>query len=303
MLPLCVRISSAANSALEIWRDCGSPAPQLARIENAARNDTVLEAALRSWFTPQPSIADTKDKKLEALSQHARRQRDKNEQSWVLFAAELRTDPGRLRKLRPVNTEGVDPRLFSVWQLLTWAARQDRYAIESVEPLVPIIGRDAALGARDALIGVWRRWTPRLKSTREPTERNKMSSIDCMGIAGITLESTKRPDWAEGLSHEEAARAAAYATLELAGFPSWIVPLVRAKRQEVTTVLMGEVVAEFDAPDPGPRCGILETILRLKDLLAPVVASPLLAELERRPNLAFPALRPALGILARASLD
>jgi hypothetical protein len=122
-------------------------------------------------MTPRvPSAEEIESQReLDALEEDARRQRIEQEESWMRFAADIRANPALLRQLRPVNSEGVDSRLFHLWQLLQSAAPQSsRYALDSVAPLEPLIGREAALAVRDGLIGLWRVWS---LGSRAPARR------------------------------------------------------------------------------------------------------------------------------------
>ena len=137
---------------------------------------------------------------------------------------------------------------------------------------------------RDGLIRHWRAWRPQLKSAREPTKRNEISSLDCMGITGVTLEAKTRERWAEGLTSDEATLAASYATIEINGFPWWLSDLATAKPQEVRAVLKGEIAAELADPEPGPRYDVLDDISRADGKVIELMAPALLDELERRPG-------------------
>jgi hypothetical protein len=292
----------AIHAALEIWRDAGSPSALLQRIEATARDDSVMQEALQLWMTPRiPSAEEAAtEKEIEALTRRSRRERAKREQSWIKLAKNLRADPGQLRQLRPVSAEGVDSRLFGLWQLLQSAVSENsRYSIDSVSPLEPMIGREAASAVRDGLIGLWRAWEPRLKSAREPDKRNQISSIDCMGIAGITLEAKDRADWAERLNFDEARRAAAYATLEINGFPPWISVLASAKPQEVLEVFMVEIATEIDNPEPSLRSVTLDDINRAEPCVSQLMAGPLFRELTKRPDVPTLSLTPMLAIITR----
>ncbi len=292
----------AFNAALEIWRDAGSPSSLLPQIEAAAQNDANLGQVLQTWLTPRVRSPEelAREDEIAKLTRHGREQRDRQEHSWVQFAADLRANPEQLRALRPISATGVDGRLFDAWRLLRMASPQNtRYAIDSVAPLEPMIGYEAAVAVGDALISLWRRRRPQLRSTRAPDDRDLINNIDCIGIVGITLESNKQLDWAEHLTTDEARRAASYATLEIGGFPIWITTLARAKPREVAEVLAGEAAAEMDDPRPRPRSGTLDDIYRADATLSTLMAVPLLRELEQRASIAPVALAPTMGIIAR----
>jgi hypothetical protein len=121
-----------------------------------------------------------------------------------------------------------------------------------------MIGVQAANAFRAELIAHWRAWDPWLRSTRKDEELSQMRQLDCMGIAGITLEANGRSDWATQLSSADARRAAAYATLELNGFPSWLTALAKAKSDEVREVLATETTTELNRSSGTPRFDVLQ---------------------------------------------
>jgi hypothetical protein len=166
-----------------------------------------------------------------------------------------------------------------------------------------MLGAELAAALRDALIQHWRLWQPTLKSTRSANERNQINSLDCMGIAGVSLETRTRPHWAERLSSDEAALAASYATLEINGFPSWFSDLAIAKPGEVRSVLVGEVVAELTDAEPRNRYEVIEDLSRADNPIVELMAPALFEELERRDALAPSALKPMLSVLVRGLRD
>jgi len=292
----------AINTALELWQSSGSPAAVYDQIATVASSDSATRETIEAWMRPRIPSAEEREsqRELDVVTQNALRQRAEHEESWTKFAADVRANPAQLRHLRPVSSEGVDSRLFHLWQLLQSAtAQSSRYAFHSVAPLEPLIGQEAALAVSDGLIRLWRIWEPRLKSAREEDKRNQISSIDCMGIAGVTLEAKRNPHWANQLTSDEALRAAAYATLEINGFPPWILELARARPQEVQEVLTAEIKVELDHPGITPRSGTLDDSNRADPFISQLLAAPLLRELKERSAVPPACLPPIIGIVTR----
>ena len=292
----------AIHSVLEIWRNAGSPLAILRRIEDATRDNVTASNAMRGWLAPEPPSPEfvKHEREMKKIINRGNRKRAKIDQSWIDAMAKLRSDPAELRQLNPVSEKGVDGRLFNLWQLLERSIPQKaRYAIEDVSPLEPIIGAEAALAVRDGLVDLWRHWKPRLKSERDLASRNTINSVDCMGIAGITLEAKGSPHWSEALSPDEARRATEYATLELSGFPFWIGDLAVSHPGEVRVVLMRDVISEIESFEPGTHLATLSAIDRTDASLAGVIANDLFCELKDRPNLPAGILVPILQIIGR----
>ena len=131
--------------------------------------------------------------------------------------------------IRPTTDKGADSKIYHLWQLLSNASGNIRYALDTVSPLEPMIGAAAAAAFERGLVAHWRAWTPWVRSLRADEELNQVRNLDSMGIVGITLEAKSRPYWARNLCDDDARRAAQYATLELADFPAWLSDLAREK--------------------------------------------------------------------------
>ncbi len=292
----------AIHTAMTIWRDAKSPDALRDRIAAVAKTDPAMSAALDSWLKPrQPSPELAKrEKELKRLERRNALERAKHDQSWIDFAAKVRANPAELKNLQPTTAKGTDSKLFHLWQLLSQTADADRrYALDSVGPLEPMIGSEAAEGFRLGLIAHWRASTPWVRSARKDGELNQVRSLDCMGLVGISLEAKSQSGWATALSSDDARRAAGYATLELNGFPDWLSDLARAKPDDVRAVLAQEVLAELKRPLDVPRFGVLQDIARGDKIVAELMAPVVLAEIEARPNLPSPMLSPALDIVLR----
>jgi hypothetical protein len=293
----------AMDAAMTIWRRNGSSADLLARIEAVARADTVMAQAYDAWIRPPAPSAELRrsERELRMAQRRNAIAQARRDRSWSDFVAELRQHPERLRRLRPTDSEGVDSRLFHLWHLLNAAlGSQARYAIETVAPLEPMLGAELAGAVRDGIIAHWRAWAPRPKSAREPDKRNQIGSLDCMGVAGVTLESKTRPDWAERLTADEARRAVTYATLEINGFPEWLADLTRAKPVEVLSVLRAEVEVEVRNAEPDRRCEVLDDLTRADARTQHLLALPLLEMLEGRNDLPPLVLSPILEVVSRS---
>lgn len=293
----------AINAALGLWFNEGQQDVALkARIAAVAATDSGMQAAYTEWMTPRvKSAEEIKSEEELAESMRAGKQaRAEREQSWVDFVTEMRADPVKLQKLLPTAPNTVDGRVYDLWQLLRQAVRgSSHYAIDTVAPIAEIAGQEVATAFADRLAEIWRSWKPTLHSERPPNERNQIGMIDCMCIAGVSIEAASRPSWAAQLTVEQAVRAAEYATLEINGFPDWIGALVAAWSAAVEQVLAKEAGSDLDNPTPGVHYQTLEDIYRGPEIFARLMSPALWRELQARPGLNPLALRPLLPILVR----
>lgn len=297
----------AINAALRLWFTEGEQDETLkARIADVAATDSDMQEAYTEGTTPRVKSAE-EIKSEEELAESMRageRKRSKREQSWIDFVSEMRADPAQLRKLNPTTTKTVDRRIYDLWQLLSQASRgSSHYAIDNVAPIAEIAGDEVAAAFADGLAEIWRAWKPTLRSVRPPNERNQISTIDCMCIAGISIEAASRPNWASQITEEQAVRAAEYAALEINGFPDWIGALAAAWPAAIERVLAKEAASDLDNPTPGVHYQILEDIYRGPESLACLMSPALWRELQSRPGLNQLALRPLLPILVRGMIE
>lgn len=293
----------AINAALNLWFNEGQQDEALkARLAAVAATDSDMQAAFTEWMTPRVKSAEeikSEEELAESMRTGERAQSDR-EQSWVDFVTEMRADPSKLQKLLPTAPSTVDGRIYDLWQLLRQAVRgSSRYAIDSVAPIAEIAGQEVAAAFVDRLAEIWRSWKPTLHSARPPNERNQIGMIDCMCIAGVSIEAASRPNWASHLTGEQAIRATEYATLEINGFPDWIEALAAAWPKAVEQVLAQEAASDLDNPTPGVHYQTLEDINRGAESLSRLMAPSLWRELQTRPDLNQLALRPLLPTLVR----
>ncbi len=293
----------AINTALSLWLNEGQQDESLkARIAAVAASDSDMQAAYTEWFTPRvKSAEEIKGEEELAKSMRAGEQAQaEREQSWVDFVTQMRADPVKLQQLLPTAPNTVDGRVYDLWQLLRQAVRgSSRYAIETVAPIAEIAGQEVATAFAERLSEIWRNWKPTLHSERAPNERNQISTIDCMCIAGVSIEAASRPNWAALLTKEQAVRAAEFATLEINGFADWIGALAAAWPAAVEQVLAKEAGSDLGNPTPGVHYQTLEDIHRGPESLARLMSLALWRKLQTRPGLNQLALRPLLPILVR----
>jgi len=289
----------AVHAALEIAHHAGSEAI-VSRIRDVAMTDPEMRAAFEAATAPRsrsPEHLASEAELNEAIRGNAVAQAERD-QGWIDLLAGLRADAAQLRRLLTPSEKGADPRLLSLWQLLSGADRGNRFAIDSLAAIEPILGAELEQELRRALIGFWRQWTPRLASTRAPSERNQINTLDCIGITGITLEAKADAAWAGRLDSAEASKAAAYATIELAGFPAWFPALTRAHPREVEVILVQEVRAQISDDPSVSHHKVLQDIAYADDEVKRLMASALLTELRTRADIPHTALEFLLDVVS-----
>jgi hypothetical protein len=291
-----------ANIALDIWQRAGAPPLVLDQIKAVSDSIPSMQTVITERLSqPPPSereqFLNERIRRQELVSAKRLEQQDK---SWASFADDIRANPRQLRELRPPSSEGVDSRLYHLWQLLTRASgNQSKYAIADLDALRPIFNESTLQELRQAFIGYWRHWQPTLRSEVAEDQRNRVSAMDMIGIIGVTLEAGQTRDWAAQLNDDEARIAATYATLELNGFPDWLANLATAKPNIALEVFARYIAADVSEKDDGKRRDALENLARADDPIVELLAGHVFQIVETERLCSPQAMNPALRILVR----
>jgi hypothetical protein len=293
----------AINSALAVHDSAGAPPGLLDKIAAAARTDEVASETYDNWMQPPPRPPTAQqlemEREIQDLEVQNASQQAKLEQSWIDFVRRLRSDPARIERLKIPSVSCVNRDLCDLWHLLDLATRRRaRHAIDSVSPLLRIVGADVAEAARQGLIAHWRGAVAILRSQRSANDRNTAKVCDLMGIVGVSLEAATSSSWADQLSTSEATIAAGYATLEINGFPQWLASLAAAHPVQVRTVLVGEILDELSHPEL-TYYATLSAVASAEDGIAMLVAPALLGALETQTQIPAGALPRLLEVLVR----
>lgn len=271
----------AVNASLWVYRCQGEPTELLSKIAEAVESNPIGLEAFREWTalrTPSQSELEMEQKRRE-IENRNRAELDKHDQSWIEFIRGIRSDPGRIARLRQPVPKDQGSDLMNLWQLLDRAGSRSRHAVDSVAPLERIAGSEVAKAAEAGLIAHWRTCEPLIRSRREPQERNTVRWLDLMGLTGVTLEAANDPAWATKLSDEEVRRATGFASLEINGFPRWLSDLVESRPEEVRTVLHHEVKDEL-MREGATFFETLHAVIYSDDRLASLLAPVLLQDIE-----------------------
>jgi hypothetical protein len=293
----------ALDASIRIWVSCDRPDKMLDDIRHAASAFSDTVQAFNNYVAPRQTSPEELDREKEWARLQAQRdaQTQQRDQSWIAFIDEIRTAPDELDRLDPIKGDGVEPRLFSLWQLLSWTNGDSRYAIDDIGGIAPILGEDAAEALRRALIRFWRRWKPTLKSVRAAGAKNMVQMIDCMALVAISLEAKGNAAWASSLSPSDAYLAAEFATLELNGFPAWVEQLAAHHPREVGAIFLQEIIDELEAPTH--THGVLDKTAYAVPIIAKTTVSGLIDALVARPLLAGERLAATLDAIMRGNPD
>lgn len=144
-----------------------------------------------------------------------------------------------------------------------------------------MFGQNIADKAEAAVKELWRVNPPVLWSQRPPGERDQTLWVWIYGLCGLTAESAA-DGWASCLTPDQARIAAAYAAVEINGFPAWLNDLAAAHPSEVSAVLGGEIAAELALGAGSPFLSTLQHLTHAAQGIKRLFVPQLLAEVRGR---------------------
>jgi hypothetical protein len=259
------------HALVSLWTSEGRDTGQLDELTAAVRDDVELTDVLRAWSTP-PELDPTHEKwerkaRRQELVREGRERQRLNR--WIQWKEQLLANPDAAfaAEESQVTTDNIHGWLESL--------RGNDYAhykAWNANALQSAFGEDIAARTAKALQEVWRTHPPTLKSQRVPCDRERILLVWCEGLTGLAAEAAT-PGWASYLTPDEAEIAAAYATIEFNGFPSWLRDVVEAHPTAIDDVIGGELTAELAQADGSSHLQTLQCLRRTdictKRLLAP----------------------------------
>jgi len=264
------RRAVALQALIQLWLQRGRLEAEVDQLHKYVADDRNLIEEVNKLTAPlKPDFQRDKMERDRRRRQLVREGRERQRlDGWVKWREELVADPEAA--FSPDNRANTVSNLYK-W-LNAHEGQNSLYNVWNLDALTQAFGSDVALRAVEAFQEAWRTEVPALWSSRPPAERNSTPWIWIYGLCGIAAES-KSIGWAEKLTPQEAQVATAYATVELNGFPSWLVDLVEAHPGEVDTVLGAELVNELDVSVEYQHLPVLQDLThadkKVKQLLSP----------------------------------
>ncbi|MHA4868874.1 NACHT domain-containing protein [Duganella sp. PWIR1] len=276
----------AVRLALQVWSKGGQPVWLLEKTKEAAGGAPALQLAIETWVNPPPipeQVVRTQERMRRQHEEALKIQKERDD-SWVVFAQDIRSNPSQLDSLRPPDKDGVDARLYHIEQMLAgMSGNSQRWSVSDVELLTPLFGEAAIPHIRNAFIRYWRLGSPILQSERPVEEANISTAMERLGIAGLSIEATTVPHWISTLSDEQTEVAAIYATLELNSFPYWFEDLCAQRPGPAQNVLRRYVSADLLAATGSGYLQALERVARAPRAIA-VLLAPAMLEFLKSPG-------------------
>ncbi len=176
----------------------------------------------------------------EAKRQEQKERRDaKAHASWVMFWREIVAHPDAV--FAPDRSENT---AWNLWRAMERNGEESRASGWNRRFIERYFDKDVADHLRRAVMALWRKDRPTLRSERPEGEKNTYHTRWQLGLAGIAAEA-EDPQWARKLGDEDAKLALRYAPIELNGFPAWLESVAAVHPVAVDTVLGSELTAEL----------------------------------------------------------
>ena len=237
------RRAVALHALIDIWIQQGRVASELGIICASLKDDMALGEILeRRAELPKRNEEVEQWERERQIEEYAQNQHEAQRlREWKKWRDVLLADPA--------DAFSEEKQTDTVYTLYLWLSElkrgSDRINVWDKDALIQAFDRDIADRAERAFREIWRTKQPVLWSARSNEAKNSIPPQDwALGLSGISAEATAQ-GWASSLSLEDVRTAAAYATIELNGFASFIEDLAVLHSDEVEKVIGDEIDAEL----------------------------------------------------------
>nr|WP_278376149.1 hypothetical protein [Brucella anthropi] len=239
----------ALSGALDAYVQGGRGAAKLKQLKAAVLDQPELAARLDLFLHPpkrDDEVTRQNQKWKKQSKARARREKDSLRKSREYIGKHLDTlrDPGF-----PDPNDISRTQWYLHRQTRNKSEQKGKWTSGDWRSLIPEFGEDIARAYRDGAILHAHRASPKLRS--EGAEANTTTASTILGLTGLAIEARETPDWAKGVSEQDAQRAWLFASHELNGFPDWFPDLFAQHKGPLTELIMREVEFEIASEPEG----------------------------------------------------
>lgn len=275
------RRNLALQALIQLWAYHGRVEDELSELFEAVSDNPELRDELaRRTAPPKPDAEHEKWQRDERRHRIVREGRERQRLAgWEQWRSGLLSDPdAAFASVRVAQT---------VNNLYRWLQQNQtdhgRWNVWNFEALQRAFGPEIADRAATAFQATWRGNPAIVRSQRPPEERDSISWSWAEGLTGLAAE-TMKPNWASHLSPEDARIAAAYATIELNGFPGWLSELAAAHPAIVDEVIGGELSAELAGEREYMHLSVLQDLSHAEIDIKRLLSHRLLTAIQNWPS-------------------
>ena len=228
----------ALHALIYLWRERGRVSSDLNDIRKMIRGNATLGQILQDQTAPP-----RQDKKFDEMEKrHKQRQRTQAEaeeqrlEDWKKWRDALISNPAGA--FSPENLNQTVSNLY--YWLRASTQNQSSSDVWDKDALKKVFSPDVADRAEKTFREYWRSTRPVLWTARTAEFKNNTPHEWVYGLMGVSSEA-EMPGWVRSLSSDDARAVAAYATIEINGFPPFIVDMAERHGKEVTEVIGTEI--------------------------------------------------------------
>ena len=264
-----------------MWYQGGQAESELNAIQASVGEEPTLSAILQECTAPETPEQEAERRENEAWRQRSHTRAAEKE-------AERRADEETL------HSDLQTDRAFSTANQLQTLARLHRWLQEHPEIddrplywnktlLTAAFGTEVFDRVESASQAFWRASQPILWSARHEGEKNHIYLSTQIGILSVRTEALT-PNWTASLASDHVQTAAAYATLELNTFPTYVNDIAKSHPRDTEEVIGGEVSAELRVGGDYDYLRTLEKVTHADRHLKQLCTQRLLTELRSWPH-------------------
>ncbi|WP_148039073.1 hypothetical protein [Marinomonas hwangdonensis] len=276
--------SIALSSAFRLYKALDKPSNMLEQLRASVEHSSILTNKLNMLINPpvpdweKKHIEDheKRRKKLDVVQEQKKASRD----AWI---ADLKSNPDRLSNSIHLYFGEVTNDFCWILDEINDENSVNRSSGSGWVKLIPDFGYEVAISYRDALMKLWRVYTPSLQS--ESGMRNNSYSYSLLlSLAGLEIEVAEHSEFPHHLNESEIHHVLRYTTWEINGFPSWFESMYRAFPSLVAEAVIKELIWELENADLDLHYRILGSLVFGAPWLHEDIAVSLLEWVEAHPN-------------------
>ena len=271
----------ALHALIRLWRQGGQTESELDDIRASLGGEYTLVAILENYTAPPTPAQDAERIESEAFHRKWHERKSHTEARRRAYQETL------CRELHTESAFSPANRFDTLERLYKWMT--ERLETDGALPywdknaLAEAFGAEVITHVEEAFQAFWRARRPILWSARPANKKNHVYRDMQIGLLSIKTEALK-PGWAGSLTPDEARTAAAYGTLELNKFPSFLTAIFESHPKETEEIIGGEVSEELKVGGDYEFLSTLERLTYADRNLKQLCIPRLLTELQSWPH-------------------
>lgn len=277
--------SIVLSTAFRLYKKLDKPMDMLAKLKTSLEHsailtnklDVLIDPPISDWEKRHEEENEKRRRKFDVIKEQKKTSRD----AWI---ADLKSNPDRLsNSIHLYFGEVTNDFCWILDEINNENSVVSRSSGSDWMKLIPDFGYEVVISYRDALMKLWRVYTPSLQS--ESGMRNNSNPYSLLlALAGLEIEAAEHSEFPYHLDESEVHHAMRYITWEINGFPSWFESMYRAFPSLVTKGVTQELIWELENAELDLHYRVLDSLVYSAPWLHEDIATSLLEWLEATPN-------------------